>query len=221
MVLRRLLINRRNYLNNSINMSLGILDEEIVIASHNSGKIKEFRDLFKKYKIKIKSASDFNIVEPEETGSTFSDNALIKARETTKGSGQVSIADDSGLCVNALDGDPGIYSARWAGEDKNFSRAIDIIKDKLESKKVKKTKAHFVCSLAVVWPNQQYKVYEGKVYGKISFPPRGNNGFGYDPIFIPNGYKITFGEMDPSEKHSISHRANAFNLLKLELLNDR
>ena len=126
MVLRRLLINRRNYLNNSINMSLGILDEEIVIASHNSGKIKEFRDLFKKYKIKIKSASDFNIVEPEETGSTFSDNALIKARETTKGSGQVSIADDSGLCVNALDGDPGIYSARWAGEDKNFSRAIDL-----------------------------------------------------------------------------------------------
>ena len=87
--------------------------------------------------------------------------------------------------------------------------------------RVKKTKAHFVCSLAVVWPNQQYKVYEGKVYGKISFPPRGNNGFGYDPIFIPNGYKITFGEMDPSEKHSISHRANAFNLLKLELLNDR
>ena len=135
------------------------------------------------------------------------------------GSKKISISDDSGLCVDCLNGEPGIYSARWAGPNKDFSVAMEKIHEKLFEMRSKNTNAHFFCALAVVWPNGEYKVYEGAVHGSLSFPPKGNLGFGYDPIFIPKGFDISFGEMEPLKKHSMSHRAIAFNKLKSELLN--
>jgi len=195
-----------------------ILDSEIVIASHNKGKIIEFSDLFKDYNLNLSSSADYNIEEPEENGSSFVDNSLIKAKATMLGSGKISISDDSGLCVDCLNGEPGIYSARWAGPNKNFSMAMEKINEKLSEMDSKNTNAHFFCALAVVWPNGKHKVYEGAVHGSLRFPPKGNLGFGYDPIFIPKGFDISFGEMEPLKKHSMSHRAIAFNKLKSELL---
>ena len=195
-----------------------ILDGEIVIASHNKGKITEFSDLFKDYNLNLSSSSDYNIEEPEENGSSFAENALIKAKSTMFGSKKIAISDDSGLCVDCLNGEPGIYSARWAGRNKDFSVAMEKINKKLLEIDPENTNAHFFCALAVVWPNGEYKVYEGAVHGSLSFPPKGNLGFGYDPIFIPTGFDISFGEMEPSKKHSISHRAIAFDKLKKELL---
>ena len=195
-----------------------ILDGEIVIASHNKGKITEFSNLFKEYNLNLSSSSDYNIEEPEENGSSFAENALIKAKATMLGSKKIAISDDSGLCVDCLNGEPGIYSARWAGRNKDFSVAMEKINKKLLEMDSENTNAHFFCTLAVVWPNGKYKVYEGAVHGSLSFPPKGNLGFGYDPIFIPTGFDISFGEMEPSKKHSISHRAIAFDKLKKELL---
>ena len=197
-----------------------ILDDEIVIASHNKGKISEFSDLFKDYNLNLSSSSDYNIEEPEENGSSFTENALIKAKATMLGSEKISISDDSGLCVDCLNGEPGIYSARWAGPNKDFSAAMEKINKKLFEMDSENTNAYFFCALAVVWPNEEYKVYEGAVHGSLSFPPRGNLGFGYDPIFIPTGFDISFGEMEPLKKHSISHRAIAFDKLKKELLDE-
>ena len=195
-----------------------ILDGEIVIASHNKGKITEFSDLFKDYNLNLSSSSDYNIEEPEENGSSFAENALIKAKATMLGSKKIAISDDSGLCVDCLNGEPGIYSARWAGRNKDFSVAMEKINKKLLEIDPENTNAYFFCALAVVWPNGEYKVYEGVVHGSLSFPPKGNLGFGYDPIFIPTGFDISFGEMEPLKKHSISHRAIAFDKLKKELL---
>ncbi len=197
-----------------------ILDGEIVLASYNKGKIVEFSDLFKDYNLNLSSSADYNIEEPEENGSSFADNALIKAKTTMLGSGKISISDDSGLCVDCLNGEPGIYSARWAGPNKDFSMAMEKINEKLFEMRSENTNAHFFCALAVVWPNGKYKAYEGAVHGSLSFPPKGNLGFGYDPIFIPTGFDISFGEMEPSKKHSMSHRAIAFNKLKSELLDE-
>ena len=197
-----------------------ILDGEIVIASHNKGKIVEFSDLFKDYDLNLSSSADYDIAEPEENGSSFADNALIKAKTTMLGSGKISISDDSGLCVDCLNGEPGIYSARWAGPNKDFSMAMEKINEKLSEISSENTNAHFFCALAVVWPNGEYKLYEGAVHGSLRFPPRGNLGFGYDPIFIPKGFDISFGEMEPLKKHSMSHRAIAFNKLKSELLDE-
>ncbi len=202
-------------------MSLNIFGEKIIIASHNQGKISEFRDLFVGYDIDLASSIDFNVPEPEENGNTFSENALIKAEETMLSTGYISLSDDSGLCVEALNWGPGIYSARWAGKDRDFSKAMNLIKNNLDKLGIDSSKANFTCSLAIVWPNGDHRVYEGSVYGSLSFPPKGKNGFGYDPIFVPDGHRLTFGEMDPDFKHSISHRAEAFNLLKSELLNDK
>ena len=202
-------------------MSLNIFGEKIIIASHNQGKISEFRDLFVGYDIDLASSIDFNVPEPEENGNTFSENALIKAEETMLSTGYISLSDDSGLCVDALNGDPGIYSARWAGENRDFSNAMDLIKNNLDKLGINNSNANFTCSLAIVWPNGNHRIYEGNVYGSLSFPPKGKNGFGYDPIFVPDGHELTFGEMDTDFKHSISHSAEAFNLLKSELLNDR
>ena len=168
-----------------------ILDGEIVIASHNKGKITEFSDLFKDYNLNLSSSSDYNIEEPEENGSSFAENALIKAKATMLGSKKISISDDSGLCVDCLNGEPGIYSARWAGRNKDFSVAMEKINKKLFEMDSENTNAHFFCALAVVWPNGEYKVYEGAVHGSLSFPPKGNLGFGYDPIFIPTGFDIS------------------------------
>ena len=199
-------------------MKKKINNEEIVIASHNNGKVVEIRDLLKNYDLKILSSRDLGIEEPEENGSSFEENAIIKSSITSTLSKTVSLSDDSGLCVNALGGQPGIYSARWAGPDKDFLYAAEKIHENLLEKGADDYSACFICVLAVSWPDGDHKVFKGRVDGNLSFPPRGDNGFGYDPIFIPLGYEQTFGEMEPEFKHSISHRSHAFNLFSKELL---
>ena len=190
--------------------------KEIVIASHNDGKVEEIRGLLKKYKFKIFSLKKFSHIEPKENGKTFIQNSVIKAVNALKITGLPSISDDSGLCIPALNNDPGIYSARWAGKGKNFDLAAKKIEKKLFEKyrnKQKLFKAFFCCALTVALPDGTIKSFEGKVFGTLQFPPKGNNGFGYDPIFIPKGYKKTFGEMKYSFKERISHRQKAFKKL--------
>ena len=191
--------------------------KEIVIASHNDGKVEEIRGLLKKYKFKIFSLKKFSHIEPKENGKTFIENSVIKAVSALKISGLPSISDDSGLCIPALNNDPGIYSARWAGKGKNFDLAAKKIEKKLFEKyrnKQKLFKAFFCCALSIALPDGTIKSFEGKVFGTLQFPPKGENGFGYDPIFIPKGYKKTFGEMKYSFKERISHRQKAFKKLQ-------
>ena len=190
---------------------------EIVIASHNEGKVKEIRSLLKPLGFKIYSAKKFKINEPIENGKTFSENSLIKSRNASLKSGIPAIADDSGLCVLSLNNDPGIYSARWAGKSKNFDNAMKkierkMIKNKLFNKSSRR--AFFCCALSIYFPNNDFRIFEGKKYGHIQFPASGINGFGYDPIFIPKGYKKTFGEMNFKYKERISHRSIAFKKMK-------
>ena len=199
-------------------MKKKIDNEKIIIASHNEGKVSEIKDLLKNYNLNIISSSELGIDEPEENGSSFEENALIKSSTTSKLSKTISISDDSGLCVNSLNGDPGIYSARWAGPNKDFLYAANKINKSLIEKESKDLSAYFICVLAVSWPDGDYKTFKGRVDGTLTFPPRGNNGFGYDPIFIPKGYESTFGEMEPKYKHSISHRNKAFEIFSKELL---
>jgi XTP/dITP diphosphohydrolase len=190
--------------------------KEIVIASHNDGKVEEIRGLLKKYKFKIFSLKKFSHIEPKENGKTFIENSVIKAVNALKITGLPSISDDSGLCIPALNNDPGIYSARWAGKGKNFDLASKKIEKKLLEKyrnKQKLFKAFFCCALTIALPDGTIKSFEGKVFGTLQFPPKGKNGFGYDPIFIPKGYKKTFGEMKYSFKERISHRQKAFKKL--------
>ena len=191
--------------------------KEIVIASHNDGKVEEIRGLLKKYKFKIFSLNKFSHIEPKENGKTFIENSVIKAVNALKITGLPAISDDSGLCIPALNNDPGIYSARWAGKGKNFDLAIKKVEKKLFKKygnEQKLYKAFFCCALTIALPDGTIKSFEGKVFGILQFPPRGNNGFGYDPIFIPRGYKKTFGEMKYSFKERISHRQKAFKKLQ-------
>ena len=195
-------------------MKKKIDNEEIVIASHNKGKVSEIKDLLKNYDLKILSSSDLGIEEPEENGSSFEENAIIKSSVTSTLSKIVSLSDDSGLCVNALGGQPGIYSARWAGPDKDFFYAAEKIHENLLEKGADDYSAYFICVLAVSWPDGDHKVFKGRVDGTLSFPPRGDNGFGYDPIFIPKNKKKTFGEIKPSQKYKIDHRYFAFKKIK-------
>jgi XTP/dITP diphosphohydrolase len=191
--------------------------KEIVIASHNDGKVEEIRGLLKKYKFRIYSLKKFSNIEPKENGKTFIENSVIKAESALKITGLPSISDDSGLCIPALNNDPGIYSARWAGKEKNFDLAAKKIEKKLFEKyrnKQKLFKAFFCCALSIALPDGTIKSFEGKVFGTLQFPPKGDNGFGYDPIFIPKGYKKTFGEMKYSFKERISHRQKAFKKLQ-------
>ena len=191
--------------------------KEIVIASHNDGKVEEIRGLLKKYKFRIYSLKKFSNIEPRENGKTFIENSVIKAVSALKITGLPSISDDSGLCIPALNNDPGIYSARWAGKGKNFDLAAKKIEKKLFEKyrnKQKIFKAFFCCALSIALPDGTIKSFEGKVFGTLQFPPKGENGFGYDPIFIPKGYKKTFGEMKYSFKERISHRQKAFKKLQ-------
>jgi len=191
--------------------------KEIVIASHNDGKVDEIRGLLKKYNFKIFSLKKFSHIEPKENGKTFIENSVIKAVSALKITGLPSISDDSGLCIPALNNDPGIYSARWAGTGKNFDLAAKKIEKKLFEKyrnKQKLFKAFFCCALTIALPDGTIKSFEGKVFGTLQFPPKGENGFGYDPIFIPKGYKKTFGEMKYSFKERISHRQKAFKKLQ-------
>ena len=198
------------------------MKKKIVIASHNTGKVKEIKNLLKHYNFTILSAADIKIKEPKETGKTFIENAVLKAKFVSKKTGFIALSDDSGLCINVLGGKPGIYSARWAGKDKKFSLAIKKIENKLKklslNYKLKKFRAHFCCALALYLPSGKTISFQGKVYGYLQFPAKGQNGFGYDPIFVPNGYKKTFGEMNYFFKESISHRQKAFEKLKKYLL---
>ncbi len=183
---------------------------KLVIASHNPGKIVEIAALLAPYSIATVPAVTLGLPEPEETGATFEDNAALKACAATSTSGLPALADDSGLVVPALGGAPGIYSARWAGPGKNFMAAMARVQRELGDRD---RSAHFVAVLALARPDGETLLFRGEVYGRLSFPPRGERGFGYDPIFIPDGYSETFGEMDPAIKDTISHRARAFEKL--------
>jgi len=179
----------------------------LVIASHNAGKLAEIAALLAPYGIDTVGAGMLGLPEPEETGASFEENAVLKARAATATSGLLALADDSGLVVPALGGAPGIYSARWAGPDKDFLVAMARVERELGQKD---RRAHFVAVLALAWPDGHIATFRGEAHGHLTWPPRGARGFGYDPIFVPEGYQETFGAMDPSEKHRISHRARAF-----------
>ena len=181
----------------------------LVVASHNKGKVREIEELLAPFGFEIKGAAELGLPEPEENGSSFTENALIKARSAAHISRLPSLADDSGLCAGALDGRPGIYSARWAGRDKDFRLAMKRVENELDGNP--DHRAFFVCVLALVTPDGEEETFEGRVYGTLSFPPRGERGFGYDPVFIPEGHRFTFGEMAPAAKHAMSHRAKAFD----------
>ena len=185
----------------------------LVVASHNQGKVREIKALLGPHGIVPVSAGDLGLPEPEETGLTFAANAEIKALASAKASRHAALADDSGLCVDALNGDPGIYSARWAGDAKDFAGAMARVERELKEKQATDFSAKFVCVLAVAAPDGDEETFEGEAHGALTFPPRGNRGFGYDPVFIMDGMTDTFGEIDPDRKHAISHRAKAFDKL--------
>ena len=224
--------------------------DRLVIASHNAGKVAEISELIAPLGIKVISATEANIVEPEETGDTFEANASLKSEHAAAASGLPSLADDSGLVVPAIGGAPGIYSARWAGPNKNFEVAFKRIQDELalsspsplgggpgwghmDTMEVQNAplptsplrveglyKAYFICVLALTVPGEKTQIFEGRIDGTLTFPPRGEKGFGYDPIFIPDGYDISFAQFDPALKNSISHRARAFEKF-LQFMNTR
>jgi XTP/dITP diphosphohydrolase len=188
----------------------------IVAATHNPGKVPEIAALLGG-RFEIVTAGALGLPEPDETESTFVGNALLKARHAADLSGMVALADDSGLSVAALDGSPGIYSARWAGPGKDFAMAMAKVEERLEETGSDNRAAWFTSALAVAWPNGPAVVVEGRVDGTLTFPPRGTRGFGYDPIFVPEGFETTFGEMEPAAKDAMSHRARAFAKLKAAL----
>ncbi len=186
----------------------------LVIASHNEGKVREIRALLGPYGVEPVSAAELDLPEPEETGTTFVANAELKALQAADLSGLPALADDSGLCVEALGGNPGIFSARWGGAAKDFGAAMALVEDKLSAIEPAPSRAaHFVCALALAWPDGHVEWFEGRVDGTLVWPPRGGHGFGYDAIFRRDGDTRTFGEIDPAAKHAISHRADAFRQL--------
>ena len=185
---------------------------KLIIASHNQGKVREIGELLEPFGVEVVSAAELGLAEPVEDGSSFVANAIIKAQAAAKGAGLPALADDSGLVVHALNGDPGIHSARWAGKDKDFVVAMNKIESLLEGETDRS--AHFTCALALAWPDGHYETTEGYVHGEMIWPPRGDQGFGYDPVFVPEGHDVTFAEMEPGKKHAISHRADAFAKLR-------
>jgi XTP/dITP diphosphohydrolase len=206
-----------------------LIEGKLIIATHNPGKLWEMRELLKPYGIEAVSAGDLGLPEPEETGDTFIANAELKALASARGGGLMALSDDSGLCVDALDGAPGIYSARYAGESRDFAAAMQKLEKEVEATGAKPPfHAHFVSAISLAYPDGGVLSFEGKVFGTLIFPPRGGLGFGYDPIFLPDGYDKTFGEMWAVEKHSIpadgsqalSHRARAFQAFAQACLAD-
>ena len=194
------------------------IGDKLVIATHNPGKLREIAELMEPLGIACVGAAELGLPEPEEIGNTFVDNADLKAREAADLSGLPALADDSGLCVDALQGAPGIFSARWAEDEqgnRDWTRAMEKIWREVEAAGPDAGHdAHFACALAIAWPNDgQAENFEGRVDGTLTWPPRGDKGFGYDPIFVPAGHEATFGEMDPAQKHQMSHRADAFRKL--------
>lgn len=192
----------------------------LVAATHNTGKMRELKALFEPLGFSVRSAIDLDLLEPDETEETFEGNAILKAKAAALATGEPALSDDSGLAVNALDGAPGIYSARWAGEPRDFNLAMEKVRQELESIGAKDYSAYFVCVLAVVWPDGHAETFRGEVHGELVFPPKGDRGFGYDPIFVATGESVTFGEMDPDKKHAMSHRAVAFEKLKAYLVGE-
>lgn len=201
--------------------------DRLVVASHNKGKVWEIKELLRPYGLDAISAADLNLPVPEETETTFEGNARLKAVAAAKASGLPALADDSGLEVAALSGAPGIYSARWAGASKDFARAMQKVADEIEKAggwqaAVRDGKpgpdANFICVLCLAWPDGHADYYAGRVFGHLVDPPRGGNGFGYDPMFVPEGHEETFGEMEPAQKHAMSHRARAFDDFKAACL---
>jgi XTP/dITP diphosphohydrolase len=192
----------------------------VVIATHNQGKLKEMRELLAPYGVATHSSADLGLPEPKETGKTFAANARIKALAAARASGKAAFADDSGLVIDALGGKPGIHSARWAGPDKNFRAAMNRIQTLLierDAKEPEQRRAHFIAALCLAWPDNHVEEFEGRVDGVAVWPPRGDQGFGYDPLFRPDGFDRTFGQMNAEEKHGLppqgqglSHRARAF-----------
>ncbi len=189
----------------------------LVVATHNPGKARELAEILDN-RFELVTSAELGLAEPDETETTFAGNALLKARAAADASGLVALADDSGLSVAALDGSPGIYSARWAGPGRDFTVAMAKVEERLEEAGARDFTAWFTSALAVAWPGGPAVVVEGRVDGTLSFPPRGDQGFGYDPIFVPQGHEMTFGEMDPVTKDGMSHRARAFAKLKAALL---
>ena len=194
-----------------------LLSGRLVIATHNPGKLKEMRELLEPYGIGAVSAGELGLDEPPETGDSFRDNARIKADSAAKAAQLPAFSDDSGLAVDALSGAPGIHSARWAGPDKNFRHAMEKIESELTARATKNRRAHFISALCVAWPDGHREEFEARVDGTLVWPPRGDKGFGYDPMFLPDGHARTFGEMSANEKHGLpprgkglSHRARAF-----------
>lgn len=190
----------------------------IIVATHNTGKVKEFKDLLEPLGMEVISAIDLALDDVEETEDSFTGNAALKACAAAEATGLPALADDSGLAVAALGGAPGIYSARWAGEPRDFRLAMEKVERELEETGNDDRRASFVCALALAWPDGHTEMFEGEVRGELVWPPRGTNGFGYDPVFVADGESITFGEMDPEKKHAMSHRAVAFAKLKAALL---
>jgi len=192
----------------------------VVIATHNPGKLKEMRELLAPYGIEAQSAGELGLPEPQETGTSFGENARIKAVAAAKATGRAAFADDSGLVVAALGGEPGIHSARWAGPEKDFPAAMNRIHTLLNERGARlpeQRRAYFIAALCLAWPDGHVEEFEGRVDGVVVWPPRGDKGFGYDPLFLPDGFDRTFGEMDAEEKHGLppkgkglSHRARAF-----------
>ncbi|MEO0329167.1 MAG: RdgB/HAM1 family non-canonical purine NTP pyrophosphatase [Pseudomonadota bacterium] len=208
-----------------------LTDQEIVVASHNAGKVREINALIGPFGFSAKSAADLGLPEPEETGTTFEENAAIKALSATRITGLPAMADDSGICIDALDGEPGVYTADWAekedGSGRDFNLAMSKVNAKLQTKPDLPRTAHFVAVLCLAWPDEHLEYFRGEVEGQIIWPPRGERGFGYDPIFMPEGYDITFGEMSAEEKHGwlpgqsddgLSHRSRAFAKFARECL---
>ena len=192
-------------------MARQFADGRLVVASHNPGKVREIGDLLRPFDVDAISAGELGLPEPVEDGDSFQANAILKGEAAAARSRLPALADDSGLAVSALDGAPGIYSARWAGPDKDFDRAMRRVQDELDRNPDRS--ARFVCALALAWPGGHTEVFEGTVAGTLVWPPRGERGFGYDPMFLPDGHAETFGEMEPDAKHAISHRADAFRKL--------
>jgi XTP/dITP diphosphohydrolase len=193
-----------------------LLPGKLVIASHNQGKVKEIRALLAPFGIEPVSAGELGLPEPEETGVTFAENALLKAHASARGSGIVALSDDSGLCVDALGGEPGVYTADWAEtpNGRDWLLAMTKVENALTAQGPDTARtAHFVCTLALAWPDGEEAVFEGRVAGTLTWPPRGTVGFGYDPVFVPNGLEQTFSEIEPARKAQMSHRADAFQKL--------
>ncbi|WP_112664388.1 RdgB/HAM1 family non-canonical purine NTP pyrophosphatase [Microvirga flavescens] len=199
------------------------LTGKVVIATHNAGKLREMQELLAPFGVEAVSAGELGLPEPDETGFMFSENAAIKAHAAAKATGLPALSDDSGLCVDALDGAPGLFTANWAGPNKDFPAAMARVEKELQKRGVDANgnrRAHFTSALVIAWPDGHEELFEGRVFGEVVWPPRGNQGFGYDPLFQPDGFAKTFGEISSEEKHGIdwsqseptalSHRARAF-----------